>query len=79
LAALAVGHHASVLTPVPQKRWRFTGGTLFPTGLLQAVAMFGVGVGARREGMIYLAPAVIVYVLSVWFYGQRWDRIRAEG
>ena len=78
LAALAVGHHASVYTPVPQKRWRFTGGTLLPTGLLQAVAMFGVGVGARREGLIYLAPAVVLYVLSVWFYGRKWDGISAK-
>jgi hypothetical protein len=78
LAALAVGHHGSVNTPVPQKRWRFTGGTLFPTGLLQAVAMFGVGVGARREGLIYLAPAALIYTGSVWLYGRRWDRIKAE-
>jgi hypothetical protein len=75
LAALAIGHHGSVYTPVPQKRWRFTGGTLFPTGLLQAVAMFGVGVGARREGVVYLAPAALVYAASMWFYGRAWDRI----
>jgi hypothetical protein len=75
LAALAVGHHASVYTPVPQKRWRFTGGTLLPTGLFQATAMFGVGVGARREGWIYLAPTSVLYLLSVWFYGRKWDRI----
>jgi hypothetical protein len=75
LAALAIGHHASVYTPVPQKRWRFTGGTLFPTGLIQAVAMFGAGIGARRQGAIYLAPTVIVYLLSVWFYGRKWEVI----
>jgi hypothetical protein len=78
VAALAVGHHASVYAPVPQKRWRFTGGTLFPTGLLQAVAIFGVGVGARREGWIYLAPALAAWIGSVWFYGLRWDTVSAK-
>jgi hypothetical protein len=75
LAALAIGHHASVYTPVPQKRWRFTGGTLLPTGLLQAVAMFGAGVGAQREGAIYLVPTAAIYLLSVWFYGRKWEVI----
>jgi hypothetical protein len=78
LAALAIGHHASVLTPIPQKRWRFTGGTLLPTGLFQAVALFGVGVGARREGWIYLGPALLAYMGSLWFYGRKWDAASAE-
>src|SRR5205085_6372616 len=74
LAALAIGHHAAVYTPVPQKRWRFTGGTLFPTGLLQAMAMFGAGVGVHREPAIVLGGILAMYVLSVWFYGRVWDR-----
>jgi len=78
LAALAIGHHAAVHAPVPQKRWRFTGGTLFPTGLLQAVAMFGVGVGARRDGLIYILPVAAACAASTWFYGRRWDRISAK-
>ena len=76
LAALAVGHHASVRTPVPQRRWRFTGGTLFPTGLVQVVAMFGVGVGIGRAGLLYLAIAVAGYAASLCFYGWAWDRAR---
>jgi hypothetical protein len=67
-----------VYTPVPQKRWRFTGGTLLPTGLLQVMAMFGAGVGARREGIVYLAPTVLIYVGSLFFYGRRWDLISAK-
>jgi len=78
LGALATGHHAAVYTPVPQKRWRFTGGTLLPTGLIQAVVMFGVGVGARRQGWIYLVPDVAVYLLSVVFYGRKFDEISAQ-
>ena len=74
LVALAIGHHASVYTPVPQKRWRFTGGTLFPTGLVQAMAMFGAGVGVHRQPAIVLGGIVAVYAASVWFYGWVWDR-----
>jgi hypothetical protein len=76
LAALAVGHHASVYTPVPQQRWRFTGGTLWPTGLAQAVCMFGVGIGAHRAGVLYLGVAAAGYGVSLWFYGRAWDRAR---
>ena len=74
LAALAIGHHASVYTPVPQKRWRFTGGTLFPTGLLQAMAMFGAGVGVQRKPAMVLGGIVAIYLASVWFYGRVWER-----
>jgi hypothetical protein len=74
LAALAIGHHASIYTPVPQKRWRFTGGTLFPTGLLQVMAMFGAGVGVHRIPAIVLGGLLTLYVASVWFYGRVWDR-----
>jgi hypothetical protein len=74
LAALAIGHHASVYTPVPQKRWRFTGGTLFPTGLLQAMAMFGAGVAVHRKPAAVLGAMLAIYGASVWFYGRQWDR-----
>ncbi len=43
LVALTVGHHSSVLIPIPQKRWRFTGGRLLPVGALQAVATVAAG------------------------------------
>jgi len=75
LAALAIGHHGSVRTPVPQQRWRFTGGTLFPTGLVQVVVMFGVGVGTHRAGVLYLALSAAGYAASLWFYGWNQERI----
>ena len=74
LAALAVGHQASVLTPVPQHRWRFTGGTLFPNGLVQVMAMFGAGLGVHRQGIVWLPAAAVAYVASLWYYGRAWDR-----
>jgi hypothetical protein len=36
--ALAVGHHPSILLPIPQRRWRFTGGRLLP-GAIQGIAV----------------------------------------
>jgi hypothetical protein len=74
LVALAIGHHASVYTPVPQQRWRFTGGTLFPTGLVQVVCMFGAGIGAHRGGVLYLVLSAALYGASLWYYGRAWDR-----
>ena len=74
LAALAIGHHASVYAPAAQQRWRFTGGSLFPTGLAQVVCMFGVGLGTHRNGGWYVLAAAAAYAASLWFYGRAWDR-----
>jgi hypothetical protein len=78
LAALAVGQHASVHTPVHQHRWRFTGGTLFPNGFVQVVAIFGAGLGVRRQGAIWLLAAAVLYAASLSFYGRAWDRQTPE-
>jgi hypothetical protein len=73
-AALAVGQQASVQTPVPQHRWRFNGGTLFPNGLVQVVAIFGAGLGVHRQSIVWLPAAAAVYAVSLWYYGRAWDR-----
>ena len=78
IAALAVGHHASVYTLIPQQRWRFTGGALFPHGFFQAIAIFGAGLGVHRQGVIWLAGAAVLYAGSLWFYGRAWDRQSVE-
>jgi hypothetical protein len=70
LAALAVGHHASVRSRVPQSRWRFTGGTLFPTGLVQVVCIFGAGMGGHRQPLVWLPAAGASYAASLWYYGK---------
>ena len=78
LAALAIGHHGSVYTPAPQQRWRFTGGTLWPAGLMQVVCMFGAGIAAHRSGALYVALAAAAYAISLWYYGRAWDRAQRE-
>jgi len=78
LAALAVGQQASVRMPVPQHRWRFTGGTLFPNGFVQAIAIFGAGLGVHRHSTNWLPAAAALYGASLWFYGRAWDRQNLE-
>ncbi len=74
LVALAVGHHASVLQPLVQTRWRFTGGTLWPRGFFQVFALVAVGVAAGRASLGYLGLALGVWLASLWYYGRRWDK-----
>jgi hypothetical protein len=74
LVALAVGHHASVLRPIPQMRWRFTGGGIFPSGLVQVFPLLAVGVATARGSVWYLGLAFAAYVASLWYYGWEWDR-----
>jgi len=74
LIALAVGHHASVLRPLPQMRWRFTGGTLWPSGSFQVFLLVAIGVATGRGSLWYLGLALAAYVGSLWYYGRMWDR-----
>jgi hypothetical protein len=76
LAALAVGHHRSVLRPIPQARWRFTAGAIWPDGVLQTVALFAAGSTVRSEGLPFMALCLLAWVLSLFGYGWRWDRER---
>ena len=74
VAALAVGHHNSVMKPVAQERWRFTTGALFPHGFLQTVALFAVGNEVRAEGLWLAGLCLLTWVGSVAVYGGMWDR-----
>lgn len=74
LVALLVGHHASVLRPLPQTRWRFTGGVIFPSGLFQVFPLVATGVATARASTWYLALALVAYIASLWYYGRQWDR-----
>jgi hypothetical protein len=75
-AALAVGHHASVRRFVPQQRWRFASGLLFPVGVVQVVALFAAGTAVERISGWYLAGAIGLWAASVVVYGFLWDRDR---
>lgn len=74
LMALAMGRHQSIQTPKPQLRWRLSSGALFPTGLIQVVAMVSVSAAVNASSGWYFAGAFVVYGAALWWYGRAWDR-----
>ncbi|HXE11649.1 MAG TPA: hypothetical protein VN633_05990 [Bryobacteraceae bacterium] len=74
LAALAIGHHSSVLIHLPQKRWRFTSGTIWPIGVVQIAACFVLGLSEQQNRAIALILAGAAYIVSLWWYGRKWER-----
>jgi hypothetical protein len=74
LVVLGVGHHASIVRPVPQTRWRFTGGAVLPTGLFQVVPMMAIGIAIARDSVWYFALALAFYFGSLWYCGRLWDK-----
>jgi len=79
LAALALGHHSSVLLNLPQQRWRFTGGRLLPVGALQAVGGMALGFLEHQRGLAVLVAAAVACLVSLHYYGRRWERRAAAG
>jgi hypothetical protein len=73
LAALTIGHHRSVMKPIPQTRWRFTSGAIFPDGVIQTAAIFTVGSTVTSAGIPFMALCLAAWLLSIFFYGWRWD------
>ncbi|WP_031495706.1 hypothetical protein [Bryobacter aggregatus] len=69
LAALAVGHHASVMTPIDAGAWRFSSGQFFPHGFFQVIGMFSCGIATARGEWMYLALAAAAYGISLMVYG----------
>ncbi len=70
LVALAVGHHASVRLRASQVRWRFMGAPQIGLSVVQTVAMFGAGTVCYRTSALAVIPCVVVYLISLWFYGR---------
>lgn len=75
LAALTLGQRDSVLQLIPQRRFRFAAGSVFPTGLMQIVAVFMAGVTVDRAGPLWIIVPAACCVISIWFYGRRWDAV----
>ena len=74
VAALAIGHHRSVMNPVPQPRWRFTSGAIVMDGVFQTMALFAVGLNVESAGWALGVGCVVAWLVSTLFYGWRWDR-----
>lgn len=76
LVALSIGHHASVMSPVPQAKWRFVAGASFSYGAAQTVTLFGAGSMAQRQTAWVLAGCAVVYLCSLFYCGWEFDRNR---
>ena len=74
IAALTTGHPRSITQTIPQLRWRFTSGVLAPDGIVQMFALFAVGNSAHTLGFVVIGPCLLCWVLSIWFFGWKWDR-----
>jgi hypothetical protein len=75
LAALALGHHSSVLLELPQQRWRFTGGRLWPVGAVQALSGMALGFLEWERGWVVLALTGGGFLASLFYYGRRWELV----
>ena len=76
LAALAIGHHHSVLYAGDQQRWRLTSGVVFLDGCAQAVAMAAITGAIQKFGPVWIALAAACYAVSLFWYGREWDRMQ---
>ena len=76
LAALAVGHHVSVVKPRPQKRWRFAAGGGLEASILQVVVMIGAGTVVHRVDVRLILVSALAWAVSVVFYGYVLERDR---
>lgn len=70
LAALAVGHAVSLREGREQRRWRFSSGASFGSGVTQVLAIAGAGVTAFRITAWILVPCLIACAASAWWYGR---------
>jgi hypothetical protein len=77
LAALAVGHHASVVKPRQQKRWRFASGTGIEASIFQIVLMIGAGTVVHRVDARLIVVPLLAWAGSLLFYGYVLERERS--
>ncbi len=71
LAALAVGHAASLREGREQTRWRFSSGASLDNGVMQVLAIAGAGVTAYRITPLILLVCVLACAGSAWWYGRK--------
>ncbi len=78
LAALAVGHAASLQEGREQVRWRFSSGASFGNGVTQVLALAGACVTEYRITPWILIPCLAVCGGSAWWYGRGLERLVSD-
>ncbi len=71
LAALAIGHRASITPAVEQKRWSFSAGQLAPLGIVQLITLVAAGSAVYNYGWPAFALVVPGYLGSLWYWGRQ--------
>jgi hypothetical protein len=71
LVCAALGHAPSINEPREQTRWRFSTGVSVYFGLLQVLAMGAAGAAIQFTNLLVLAPCVVIWAVSLWWYGAR--------
>ena len=71
LAALAIGHGRAAMQPLPERRWRFTSGVMWPTGAFQMFAIFAIGNAVLKYGPIFIAVTAVAWICSIWWFGRK--------
>jgi hypothetical protein len=74
LIALATGHRASIQHREPQLRWRFQTGPSFGDAITQIVTMTMAGAAVAYSSALFLAPCVVLWAISVWWFGRELER-----
>lgn len=70
MAALVVGHHASVTREAPQAKWRFASSTSNGLGVLQVLALFIAGFLCQRASALWLLPLAGALTASLAYSGR---------
>jgi hypothetical protein len=73
LAALAVGHQATVRRRKPQARWRFSAGAPLMEGLTQA-ALIAMAASAVMHSLWFAPVCAAAWAASLWWFGRAWER-----
>ena len=79
LVALALGHGPTVNRLRPQSRWRFSTGAGLVTGLLHAGFMGMAASSVYFSSPWFLAPCVMAWAGSLWYFGRRLEMRRMGG
>jgi hypothetical protein len=74
LIALAVGHRTSIQHREPQHRWRFQTAPSFGEAITQILTMTMAGAAVAYSSVLFLAPCVAIWAISVWWFGREFDR-----
>jgi hypothetical protein len=73
LVSLATGHWVSIRQKMPQARWRFRASAPFSHSLTQMVSSLIAFGFVTRLSLLWLAPCVTGYAISLWLCGRLMD------